>query len=157
MFDTKVFVEDMMAKMREIIESGQDAIPMAFKVGTDGVVLPIGIAGMKGEPEKNSVSRMLRELAAQPDTACVVFLCDSYIKMVEHGEHVVARLKDVPGRRECVSATVSGRDVAPAWATWIYDRDAAGKPVFETAIKWADRAEGRFAATVGESKDFHKN
>ena len=149
MFDTKDFVETMMSKMREILESGQDAIPMAFKVGTDGEVLPIGIAGMKGEREKDGVSRMLQQLADQPDTACVVFLCDSYIKTVERGEEIVARLKDVPGRREAISVTVSGRGIASSWATWAYDRDAAGKPVFEEKIRWTEHAEGRFAAESG--------
>jgi hypothetical protein len=144
-FDIKEFVEQMMKPMRGIIESGQAAVPIVFKVGVDGQVTVIGVVGMAGEAEKDGVAKMLRELVEQPETACVVFLSDSYEKIYGQGEEIEARLRNVAGRRETIAAGVSARGAKPSFATWGYDRDKSGKPVFDAEVKWDwGSASGRF-------------
>jgi hypothetical protein len=149
--DVRQFTEQMMRRMRKIVEGGDHAIPMTFALTIHNRVECIGIVGMAGEREKNQVAQLLALLRERPDVWCVVFLANGYHKTLKEGEPITARLKDVPGRVECIAANVIERGVAPTGARWLYDRDPRGKPVFRE-IEWAApdaRLAGRFVPEGG--------
>jgi hypothetical protein len=146
MQDMKTFTEGMAEKMHDTIMSGQQALPMIFKVDKDDKITVIAVADMD-DKVKDQVAYMLYALAQEPTTQFVVFMSDSWMKTLEPGEDRGHRqVRDIPGRREAIVATISGRGINPIVGTWAYDRDANGKPVFDPSFEWKKdgTALGRF-------------
>lgn len=155
MIDIKELTEDMMKKMREVVESKQDALPVIFVIDKDEKIQVIGVP--LDDKNKDAVGTLIKMLVSMPQTTSVLFLCDAWTKSGEAADKdELDRLRDqygevrcMPGRKEAITCTISGRGMKPQMASWTYDRDKDDNPVFHEKIEWMggnDNAEltGRF-------------
>jgi len=149
--EPKQYAAEMALKMREAIEKGDEAMPITFVVGEDNKIAVIGTP-FSGERSKDAAAVMMRQMANQIGTRFVVFISDSWTKIVGEGEEVDTSqgLKNIPGRTEAIVISIFGREIGPQpiVGTWNYGRDKDQRPVFESEIKWMDKKghgfEGRF-------------
>jgi hypothetical protein len=145
MLNMKEVAEEMMKTMRKIIEDGEDALPILARFNIKNEMEIIGIEGMLGEEEKDKAALLIQQLVDHPETSCLIQLSDAYIKTFDLGDQIKTRLKNEPGRREAIVATISGRGLLTSGATWVYDRDSQGKPSFTEKPIWStDPQTGRF-------------
>lgn len=103
-----------------------------------------------GEQSKDAASMAIRTMAKMPGIAYVVFLTDAWVAVLEGKQSqtvdVSRGVKNVPGRKEAIVASIFGRGDKADVGHWIYDRDKDGKPVFGE-FEWTPNAvefRGRF-------------
>ena len=163
----KDFVEQAMALARREIEHYGELLPVAFRLDVGGNVrmTPVSTAS---DREKRLTEIFIALVANQPDTDCVISLADAWFQEFDQPlEWPEARefrrlkrksrmsLEEFPRRREALVARIQRRD-SRTIATWKYDRDDRGKPVFDEKLEWGDDLPLATIVASGPTCDFRK-
>jgi predicted MPP superfamily phosphohydrolase len=146
MDNLKTFVEEMMGKAREIIESGEDMVPVAFRLHPDQKYDVIGIDGNYFEtPQaKNALREKLKHFLSPGQ--CIVLLLNAWYLVTSEN---LDSIGNHPDRKEAITCNVFGPGMKPMFAAWTYDRKD-DKILFAPEIRWATGGEGRFSIDFGD-------
>ena len=145
--ETHEFVEQAAQKMKSILEQGREAIPICLVRLKDDQVFVLGFEdGGKGKDQAAYAMRVLLQL---PEVDYVVFLSDAWMATVEKTQYenldLSQGVRNIPGCKEAIIASVFGRSRFTEVGYWTYER-VDGKLVFSPAMVWQtpDSSEGRF-------------
>lgn len=124
---------------REQIEQGDELRPIAYRFGVNGDIeaMPVSTAS---QFDKNKTAIFLSALTKLPSTACVIFFTGAWAMVfdppIEGAELNAYRKKRMSGQSlEHELGTIMRNGCDDTVATWFYDRDSRGKPVFDEKFK----------------------
>ncbi len=143
------FAEQMANIMRSILESGREAMPACFIRKKSGEVTILGFDFPEGDGarSKDMAAVAMRLMMQLPEVEYIVFLSDAWVARVKPGESLdySEGVRNIPGRKECIIASLFGRERLTELGQWHYER-VEGRAVFTPAMEWMvpEHAEGRF-------------
>lgn len=152
--DIRKLTEMMMGKMRSIMESGEEPVPVIFCIKKDEKLEIHGVAPdlMRREQLANVVKDQVQRKSVQ----YVVLLAVAWVATVDSKKEVDLRtgVKGVPGRGEAIIGWVYGKNNDSQVVKWKYKK--VGRAYTFKDMEWTDgkQASGRFAPEniVGEKK-----
>jgi|SRR5215475_14537795 len=155
--NARQLAEAMAAKMRKILERGEEAMAVCLAIRSQGKPpMLIGLP-MPNEQSKDMAALAMHALESQPDIEYILFLSDAWTAKLKGDAREVYQeygsVQAIPGRQEAIIASVFGRNHLTELGQWIYER-VHGKLVFSPAMEWIvpDSAEGRFVGGHATTK-----
>lgn len=154
--DARKFAEKMMMGMRDIIERGEQPVPVVFLVSKQDKVEIFAIDHTT--ISKDEMVQVLREKVREPECEFVLWLADAWVAKGKAKTPPPGGVKTLPGAMEAITGTIYSMTGRSVQAQWRYGRDPKktskskngtkrAKPVFQE-IEWIEKEQdpdGRFS------------